>query len=163
MHFHRSSRNFLFGLFSLAAIALTGCTESTIFPAVVQTVVSVSPYEITPTAMNASGTVTVSQLTIALKTETGVPSRIVSYSIAYATNLGQPISQLRVEETPYDLYLAPSVSTNIPVTVYSQRVADLYAQSTSDISPIRATVILTVKDVNGNTVKREASCLLYKF
>ncbi|MBF0499877.1 MAG: hypothetical protein HQM09_07080 [Candidatus Riflebacteria bacterium] len=158
----RPRKTFLLFLLAVTYFSLVGCSEKTIYPAVLQTVVSVTPYEITPTAISATGTATVTQPSIALRSDSGVPSQLKSYSVAYSTNLGQNIPELRIEETPYDLFLAQNATTNIPVTVYTQRVVDLFSRSTSNISPIRATILLTINDANGNTTQREASCLLYQ-
>jgi len=145
------------------SIFLSGCIEKTLYPAVILTVVSVTPNELRITSTETTGTsITFPSTVIVLKSETQVPATLVSYSVSYSTNLGQSLPALRIEETPYDLFLAGGGSADITISPYTQKVADLFELSTSDISPIKATITLTVKDVNGNTVNREAHCLLYK-
>lgn len=161
--FRRILKLFLgFGLF----FSLSGCIEKTVLPALILSVTSVTPYELKPTsatdATTGATTYTLPTTVIALRSMTKVPARLVSFNISYSTRIGQPLPSLRIDETPYDLYLTPDSTINITMSPYSERVLNLFLFSTSEISPIRAVMTLTVKDVNNNTIHRDAHCLLLK-
>lgn len=156
--------------FSLASLFLiTGCIEKTVYPSVMMTVKSVTPNPITATvATDASGSIslTADPLSVTLSVETGVPSRIVSYSILYETRIGEPLPELSVSDMPFDLYLPPGttapVETVVEVDVYTVQAASLMLNSPSDIAPLRATVSFVIKDVNGNELVKEAHTQLSK-
>jgi len=157
-------------LFSLASLILiTGCIEKTVYPAVLITMTSVTPNPITATVTtDASGSIslTADPLSVRFSVETGVPSRIISYSVLYETRIGEPLPELSVLDMPFDLYLPPGgetpVETTAAVEVYTVQAASLMLNSPSDIAPLRATVSFVIKDVNGNELVKEAHTQLSK-
>lgn len=157
-------------LFSLASLILiTGCIEKTVYPAVLITMTSVTPNPITATVTtDASGSIslTADPLSVRFSVETGVPSRIVSYSVLYETRIGEPLPELSVLDMPFDLYLPPGgetpVETTAAVEVYTVQAASLMLNSPSDIAPLRATVSFVIKDVNGNELVKEGHTQLSK-
>lgn len=157
LHF-RLSLLLLAVLFS--AVFAAGCLEKTVYPALITTVVTVTPSDLQPTT--GTDTLELPSAEIELRSETQVPARLVSYHVTFETPLGQPMESLRIPETPVDQYLTPGSSNQIVVRPYTTRVVDLYSSSASDIEPIRATITLTIKDENGNLTYPQAHCLLYK-
>jgi len=165
----RRHGRFLFW-FSLASLFLiTGCIEKTVYPAVLITMTSVTPNPITATVTtDASGSIslTADPLSVRFSVETGVPSRIISYSVLYETRIGEPLPELSVLDMPFDLYLPPGgetpVETTAAVEVYTVQAASLMLNSPSDIAPLRATVSFVIKDVNGNELVKEAHTQLSK-
>ncbi|HNW35141.1 MAG TPA: hypothetical protein PKM25_09440, partial [Candidatus Ozemobacteraceae bacterium] len=99
---------------------------------------------------------------IALRAETGVPSRVVGYSVIYASRIGEPLPEIAVQNMPFDLYLAPSAATTVSIPVYTLQVANLLTNTPSDITPLRVTVSLRIHDVNGNEIVKDAHCQLSK-
>jgi len=145
-----------------SCVALPGCIQKTIYPAILLTVVSVTPFELRPTAPTGSATITLPSVVVALRSDVQMPANLVAYSFAYETNLGSPLPQLAVGPIPIELSLTVGGTTNITLNPYTQTVVDLFSNTTSEISPIKATILLDVKDVNENTVRKEAHCLLYR-
>lgn len=137
-----------------------GCLEKTIYPALQTTVVSVTPSELQPT--NGTASLDLPTAEILLRPDTKVPSSLVSYHVTYTTPTGQVLDSLRLSEVPFDLVLSPESETAIIVRPYTPAVVTLYENSLSNIEPIRATIVLTIKDVNGNLTHPTARCLLYK-
>lgn len=156
--------------FSLASLFLiTGCIEKTVYPSVLITMTNVTPNPVTATVTtDASGSIslTADPLSVTFSVETGVPSRIVSYSVLYETRIGEPLPELSVLDMPFDLYLPPGgetpVETTAAVEVYTVQAAVLMRNSPSDIAPLRATVSFVIKDVNGNDLVKEAHTQLSK-
>ncbi len=159
-------RSILFPTALFFLLFLTGCIEKTVYPAVVITVDKVEPYQLEVTdysvAASASGTVTLPTTAVSLKVQTGVPSWIKAVSIVYTTKLDQPLPELEVKETPFDLFLTPSTSNDVTVKPYTLKVLELYELSSSEISPIKASITLKIKDANGNDTYVQTTCLLLK-
>ena len=141
-----------------AVVFLSGCIEKTLKPAVIMKVAQVSPYRVFPTGTGTSDLPTVDVL---LTAQSGVPSKLLSYAVTYQTSQGQALPQLRIDETPMELLIAPSADTTITLPVYTSRVVDLFDLTLSDISPLKASIRLTIHDENNNTIAKEAHCLLY--
>ncbi len=141
------------------AVFLSGCIEKTVLPAVLVTVAKVEPYDLIPTATETSALPTVD---VTLDFESAVPTNLRSYSITYRTRAGQALPELTVPETPYQIKFSPTAGQVVTLRPYTSRVVDLYELTPSAISPIVATIRLTLEDVNGNTVFREATCRLFK-
>lgn len=156
--------------FSLASLFLiTGCIEKTVYPSVLMTVTTVAPNPITATVTtDASGSIslTADPLSVTFSVETGVPSRIISYSVLYETRIGETLPELAVLDMPFDLYLPPGTDapaeTTTEIEVYTTQAASLMLNSPSDIAPLRATVSFVIKDVNGNELVKEAHTQLSK-
>jgi hypothetical protein len=140
----------------------SGCVDKTLYPAVLLTIVSVTPNEIKPASTIGSSAATIPTVSISLRSDTQVPAQLKGYSIRYTTNLGEDMAELMVPETPVDQYLTGGAENTIVITPYTQKVLDVYLSTVSDISPIRATISLIIHDVNKNTVIKEANCLLYR-
>ncbi len=152
---------FLFTLFAfIVAVTISGCLEKTIYPELITTVVSVSPNELQPT--NGSGTLDLPTVDIDLRSETQVPAKLLSYHVTYVTPMGQTLDSLQLPETPLDQFLTPGSSNKITVRPYTRAIYELFELSASNIEPIRATIILTIKDENNNITHPEAHCLLFK-
>jgi len=165
MSFTGRRHRFLFWLSFASLIMLSGCIEKTISPAVVMTVTKVTPDPVTATiTQDASGTldITTTPLSIELSVETGVPSRIVSYSVTYESRIGEPLPEIVIQDMPLDLYLAPSTKTTVSIPVYTLQVANLLINTPSDIAPLRVTASLRIHDVNGNEIVKDAHCQLSK-
>ena len=149
-------------IFSLVAMGLSlfgnGCIEKTLLPAVIITVANVTPYDLVPTS---TATAQLPSCQVNLTFETLVPTRLQSFSVSYASKLGQPIPVLRIEETPMEVRFTGGAAA-VTFNPYTAKVVELYELTSSDISPIIATIRLTFRDANGNTVQRDATCRLFK-
>ncbi len=161
---NRKTVRIYFTIFLFFSLFFTvGCIQKTVFPAVLLTVTTVTPFTSEPTKpANASDPITMADIAVSVKADTQVPARLLSYSVDYATRLGDAIPGISVPETPYDLLLTPGGITTINFSVYTGKVLNLFFNTSSDISPILATINFSIKDVNGNTVKMQAHCLLKK-
>lgn len=146
----------LFVFAAFAALFASGCVEKTLYPAVMVLVEDIDPDEVAYT----EGATELPKVTLTLTPQNGVPSSLVSYRISYFTRLSESIPELRVEETAFDLYLPANTQTAVTIPVYTTRVVDLFSLSQSDIAPIKAVITLTIKDVNGNTIQKDAHCNL---
>lgn len=161
----RFSRVLLLLCLGLAVTFLNGCAEKTLLPSANLTVTKVDPniLEITDgVQLNSSDPVKLPACTVSLRSENGVPARLISYSITYETRLGDTLPSLAIPSTPYDVDLPPSAETTITFNPYSDQAVELYLLTPSDIAPIRANISMVIKDVNGNTTLRTAHCLLWK-
>ncbi|MBF0542906.1 MAG: hypothetical protein HQM08_00660 [Candidatus Riflebacteria bacterium] len=134
--------------------------EKTIFPAALIEVTGVTPFDIKWTV--ASDTTTLPTAVIALKSESGVPSNIISYSISYYTLSGDPVPELRIEETPMNFFVTANTAVSVTLSPYTTRVVDFFSKTTANVSPLKVSILLTIKDVNGNIITREAYCQLYR-
>ena len=152
-------RLFVFLAALLIAVATGGCVEKTLMPAVKMLVERVVPHRVHTTTTSASGLPTV---TITLTPQSPVPSLLKSYRIDYETSLGEALPGVAVPETPLEIYIPPDGSTDIEIPVYSLNLVELFALSPSNISPLKATIRLTIWDYNNNTIHRNATCLVYK-
>lgn len=136
----------------------TGCVEKTVFPSVLVNVRSVTPYRQEPTG--TAGAYTVQDVSVALQVESAVPSKLVGYTVDYATNLGDVLPQLRIPRKDIEQYLTPSGANTFTVKVYTDAVLELYQNSPSRLGPISVTITMFIHDVNGNDIQREGHCLL---
>ena len=157
-----ASRKLLFLCTLLGSVFWTGCLEKTLFPAVLLTVTAVTPYKVQPTIAEASGTANLPTVVVSLRADTAVPAKLTGFAISYATAVGEPIGQLAVPFTPYNLVLETGATTQITFSPYTSRVVSLFELSTSDIAPITTKILMTIEDQNRNTITKEAHCLLYK-
>ena len=93
-----------------------------------------------------------------------VPCELVSYDLTYKTVLNEPLDNLSISQIRTNIPLAQKDSEEeLTLKPYTQQLLNLLQSTSSNISPIRATVILHFRDVNKNDIYREASFLLYKY
>ncbi|MBU1109835.1 MAG: hypothetical protein KKB51_24350 [Candidatus Riflebacteria bacterium] len=161
-------KNVLFAAAFVLSIGLTGCIDKVLFPEAHFTVVSVTPDKLRATiteTVSTTGVTTrkakIPTTVVTLNSDFKIPADMVSFSISYTTKLGEPIAAAEVLETPYHLSIPVGGSITIPMNPYNTRLYTLLEFTSSDISPVNAKMVITIKDANGNKVKLEANCLCY--
>lgn len=141
---------------------LSGCADKILFPEASFTVASVEPNELRVEAAVESDTnIVLPPTSISIISESKIPANLEAFSISYTTRLGEPIPQIAVPETKQNLQLLPEATTEVSINPYTRRLYDLFSLTNADISPVNALMYLKIKDINGNTVHVEASCLCY--
>ncbi|GAB4275462.1 MAG: hypothetical protein Kow0029_16640 [Candidatus Rifleibacteriota bacterium] len=155
----RLSKFFGFIILLFYVFLTAGCIDKTIYPSVELEVTSVSPYELYATATDSASLPTTAVNVTSLNK---IPCNLKTYSVSYYTKYGENLPGLEVLSTPIETKLDAEGSISVTVKPYTSRVVDLYDVSNSDISPITARINLVFEDYNGNTVSKEAHCLLYK-
>lgn len=155
-------KSFMRFMFPLAmiflALGLAGCVDKFVYPSARFTVTGVTPDRI---LLASATTIVLPGTSIALRSDFSIPSNLQSFSVTYTTRLGQPIPEIAIPETILNLLIAGGATTNIAMNPYTRRVFELLDGTQADISPLNATMHLTIKDVNGNTTQIGANCLLY--
>ncbi|MBF0408502.1 MAG: hypothetical protein HQM10_14215 [Candidatus Riflebacteria bacterium] len=141
---------------------MSGCQQKTFFPAAIITVTTVEPYELVIVAnTTASTTLGLPDLSVTLKSETAVPSNLTAFSVTYYTLQGDVVPELRIEETPMSTFLAGNTTLVLKMSPYTSRVYNFLSTTNAVISPLKALIMLTFKDVNGNTVQKEVWCRIH--
>ena len=143
------------------AVFSTGCNKNELYPASDIQITKVDPYNIIPTSNNFDS---IDDGVITMKLLNSIPCDLISYDLSYRTVLNDPIESLSISQIRTNLPLAEK-DTEVELTLkpYTQQLLNLLQSTSSEISPIRATVILHFRDVNKNDIYREASFLLYKY
>jgi len=158
----------IFSVLLAIATSQSGCVEKVLFPEGHYTVTVVTPDKLRATITEEEGEdgekVKKAKLpgtVVSLNSDYNIPADLVSFSISYTTRLGESIPSVEVPETPYSIKVPAGASVEIPMNPYTSRLYDLLEFTRSDVSPVNAKMIFTIKDVNGNKVKVDANCLCY--
>ena len=145
----------------LFAVIITGCNKNEFYPASDLLVTNVDPYSILPTSNDFSS---ISDGVITVELLNAVPCNIVGYDISYKTSLKEPIDNLSVTNIPTNIPIREQGGTaELTIKPYSQQLLDLFQNTSSNISPVEATVTIHFKDINKNETLRTATFLLYKY
>jgi len=144
------------------SLFLSGCLEKTLFPPVLLTITDVTPYKVLPTVAEASGTANLPTVVVSVRADSQVPAKMTGFAVSYRTSVGEAVPSLAIPFTPYDLVLTTGGTTAITFSPYTPRVVTLFQETSSDIAPLMATILITIEDQNRNTVHKEAHCLLYE-
>ena len=147
-------------LFMFVLINL-GCDKKVFYPASDLQITKTEPFNIIPSSSDFSS---IEDGVVSVKLLNAIPCELVSYDLTYRTILDEPLEGLTLTNIPINIPLE-SANTEISVTLkpYTKQVLDLFNNTNSNISPIRATVIMHFKDVNKNETIRTGSFLLYKY
>lgn len=139
-----------------------GCIDKAFFPKAELAITSVDPYYVAWNAEGdgASATYSLPSVKIALQNYTGIPAELTSTSISYRTKLGELITQLPAYSRDQEITLEANSTTEFDVAFYYQDILDFTALTTSSIYPIKAIILLSIKDVNGNHQTIEGNCLI---
>ena len=139
----------------------TGCNKNVFYPASDIQITKTDPFNILPSSSDFNS---LPEGVISIKLINSIPCELVSYDLTYRTVLNEPLDGLTITEIPINIPF-PEVDTETDVTLkpYTKQVLDLFTNTNSNISPIRAMVTLHFKDVNNNEIIRNASFLLYKY
>lgn len=150
-----------FAFLLFAALISTGCNKNEFYPASDLQIVKAEPFNILPTSADFDS---IEDGVITAKLLNTIPCELVSYDITYRTVLNEPIDSLTLTEIPINIPFTESGSeVEVTLKPYQRQLQDLFNNTSSNISPVRATVTLHFKDVNKNEVLRNASFLLYKY
>ena len=143
------------------SIISIGCNKNELYPASDVQITKVNPFSILPTSNDFDS---IEDGVVTMKLINSIPCELVSYDLTYRTVLNDPIESLSISEIKTNLPLAEK-DTEVELTIkpYTQQLLNLLKSTTSEISPVRATVLLHFRDVNKNDIHREASFLLYKY
>ncbi len=145
----------------LIAVITTGCSNKDIYPASDIQITSVSPSSILPNTKDFSS---IDEGTISMQLLNSIPCELVSYDISYKTALDEPITGISLNNIPVNIPLTGEGSTaDLTLKPYSQQLINIFENTPSNISPVKATVSLHFKDVNKNETTRYAFFVLYKF
>lgn len=145
----------------ITALINVGCDKNGFYPASDIQITKAEPFNILPTSNDFDS---IENGVVTAKLINTIPCELVSYDLTYRTVLNEPIDSLTITDIPINLPFAESgTETDITLKPYQRHVLDLFNNTSSNISPIRATVTLHFKDVNKNEVIRNASFLLYKY
>lgn len=145
----------------IIAVNTVGCTRKELYQASDIQVTKVEPFNILPTDTDFSS---IEDGVITLQLINNVPCELVSYDIHYKTVVNEPIDSLAITNVMINIPLSESGSeVTVTLKPYSQQLLNLFNNSISSISPVRAIVTLHFKDVNKNEITKEAGFLLYKF
>ncbi len=138
-----------------------GCDKKVFYPASDLQITKTEPFNIIPSSSDFSS---IEDGVVSVKLLNAIPCELVSYDLTYRTILDEPLEGLTLTNIPINIPLE-SADTEISVTLkpYTKQVLDLFNNTNSNISPIRATVIMHFKDVNKNETIRTGSFLLYKY
>ena len=154
-------RILFFAFLLLAAFINVGCDKNGFYPASDLQIVKAEPFNILPTSADFDS---IEDGVITAKLLNTIPCELVSYDITYRTVLNEPIDSLTLTEIPINIPFTESGSeVEVTLKPYQRQLQDLFNNTSSNISPVRATVTLHFKDVNKNEVLRNASFLLYKY
>jgi len=143
----------------LATVGASGCAEKAFFPAVDIEITGVTPYELTPTTTDSAS---LPRTTVSIRSLSKIPSTLKSYSIDYATRLGEPLPGASSGLSDIEVKIEPESTVELSLRPYSLTIVNLFDSSFSNISPVKARITLNFQDVNGNWVSRNANCLLHK-
>ena len=147
-------------LFMIVIINL-GCNKDELYPASDLQITKTEPFNIVP---SSSGFDSIEDGVITVKLLNSIPCELVSYDLSYRTVLNEPIESLTLSNIQMNMPFAEVNSeTTITLKPYQKQILDLFNNTSSNISPIRATVTLHFKDVNKNEIIRNAYFLLYKY
>ena len=142
-------------------IYTTGCSKKDFYPASDIQITEVSPSNILPTSNDFSS---IDDGVITMQLLNSIPCELVSYDISYRTVFNEPIDGIALNDLAANVPLAESGSSaELTLKPYSQQLLNLFETTSSNISPVKATVTLHFKDVNKNETTRTASFLLYKY
>ncbi|MBR4570014.1 MAG: hypothetical protein IKO19_05035 [Candidatus Riflebacteria bacterium] len=154
-------RILFFAFLLLAAFINVGCDKNGFYPASDIQITKAEPFNILPSNADFDS---IEDGVITAKLLNSIPCELVSYDLTYRTVLNEPIDSLTITDIPINIPFAEAgTETSITLKPYQKQVLDLFNNTTSNISPIRATVTLHFRDVNKNEVIRNASFLLYKY
>ena len=146
---------------SILALFNTGCKKNELYPASDIQITSTSPYSIIPTSDIFSE---IEDGVINIKLLNSIPCMLVSYDLTYKTVIGEPIENLSISQIPIELPLTgEGYEVSVTIKPYTEQLLNLFMNSSSNISPVRSTVVLHFKDVNENEIVKTASFLLYKY
>ena len=150
-----------FAFLLLAAFINVGCDKNGFYPASDIQIVKAEPFNILPTSSDFDS---IENGVVTAKLLNTIPCELVSYDLSYRTVLNEPIDSLTITDIPISIPFAESgAEIEITLKPYQRQILDLFNNTSSNISPVRATVTLHFKDVNKNEVIRNASFLLYKY
>lgn len=150
-----------FAFLLLAAFINVGCDKNGFYPASDIQIVKADPFNMLPSSADFDS---IEDGVVTAKLLNSIPCELVSYDLSYRTVLNEPIDSLTITDIPINIPFAEAgTETDITLKPYQRQVLDLFNNTTSNISPIRATVTLHFRDVNKNEVIRNASFLLYKY
>ena len=145
----------------ILTVISNGCKKNEFYPASDIQITGVEPNSILPSSDDFSS---ISDGVITMKLLNSIPCELVSYDLSYKTILNEPIDSLTVQDITTNIPLAEKdAEVSVTLKPYTQQLLNLLKNSSSNISPVRATVTLHFKDVNKNETLREAYFLLYKF
>ena len=143
------------------AILNLGCDKNGFYPASDLQITKAEPFNILPTSASFDS---IDDGVVTVKLINTIPCELVSYDLTYRTVLNEPIDSLTLTDIPINIPFTESgTETDVTLKPYQRQVLDLFNNTTSNISPIRATVTLHFRDVNKNEVLRSAYFLLYKY
>jgi hypothetical protein len=148
----RTAKLSLFLLLSLLLPFAWGCGRNDFFPRA-DLVIRFEDANISPTSLTE---LPVSSFEVVPLN--GITSTLKSYSISYATYLGEAIPALAMENIPLNIRVAGAEESgdegeevSFELRVYTERVRDLLITTSSQISPIIATISITYEDIHSNT------------
>ena len=158
----KNSKKILYFAFLLfVAFITTGCDKKEFYPASDIQIVKAEPFNILPTSSDFDS---IEDGVVTAKLINSIPCELVSYDLSYRTVLNEPIESLTITDIPINIpFPEADTETDITLKPYQRQVLDLLNNTSSNISPIRATVTLHFRDVNKNEVIRNSSFLLYKY
>lgn len=143
------------------SIISIGCNKNELYPASDVQITKVNPFSILPTSNDFDS---IEDGVVTMKLINSIPCELVSYDLTYKTVLNEPLDNLSISQIRTNIPLAQKDSEEeLTLKPYTQQLLNLLQSTSSNISPIRATVILHFRDVNKNDIYREASFLLYKY
>lgn len=140
-----------------------GCIEKTLSPSAILSITKVDPYYVsweTKKVEGASDTFTLPEIKISIRSDTGVPATLKETAISYRTRIGEPIKQLPDFIRYQDIYIEPNSTTDVSVAFYDKDLLNFVSLFQSPIYPIRALFRLTIRDLNGNDIFLETSCVI---
>ena len=155
-------RKIIFCAFMLVfTIISVGCNKNEFYPASDLQITKAEPFNMIPSDSNFES---IEDGVVSVKLINSIPCELVSYDLSYRTVLNEPLDSLTMTGIPINIPF-PEADTETDVTLkpYQKQVLDLFNNTSSNISPIRATVTLHFRDVNKNEVIRSAYFLLYKY
>jgi len=149
-------------LFLAGCLWCNGCIDKTFFPKAELAVSSVTPYYVgwEKSGEGASATYSLPGVKISLQNYTGISAELQSTFVEYRTKLGEIITNLPIYTRKQEIKLEPNATTEFDVAFYYQDLIDLSVSTKSSIFPIKTTILLSIKDQNGNDQTVEANCLI---